>query len=291
MNLAYLDPKNYTFAGGFTVQSNKDLVIPDSLVLDQNMLVRWQIRQMVKGATIDQIPQAILSTSLEIPGLGVLNHLDYQISASQQGRDIVQLIALNPSLPQKIKLSQVSDLVTNSVIEFYSANYPIIQIPNMGVNNPTNNNPAALQSALLAVIPAMAEAIGQQSGAAVQQALENRAFAEESRYSTNEEIKIAEWSGDINNHKIVGDNLSRLGVHIMHKGETHSPDNNKDVFLVVGYPDGQDFDDFDYCLNPLGDYNSEANRETLTMYAWVAPGNNAQFVTVTEYFPQPAPSA
>jgi hypothetical protein len=291
MNLAYLDPKNYTFAGGFTVQSNKDLVIPDSLVLAQNMLVRWQIRQMVKGATIDQIPPATLSTSLEIPGLGVLNHLDYQISASQQGRDIVQLIALNPSLPQKIKLSQVSDLVTNSVLEFYSANYPIIQIPNMGVNNPTNNNPAALQSALLAVIPAMAEAIGQQSGAAVQQALANQAFQEESRYSASSEIKIGEWSGDINNHKIVGDNIGRLGVHLIHKGVSHSPENIEDVFLVTGYPDGRGISDFDYCLNPLGDYNSEPDRETLPMYAWVAAGKPAQFLTLTEYYPQSTMSA
>jgi hypothetical protein len=56
MTLEFLDPNTYTFAGGLPVQSGRDLIIPDSLILSPTMLIKWQIRQLVKGATIEQIP-------------------------------------------------------------------------------------------------------------------------------------------------------------------------------------------------------------------------------------------
>ncbi len=130
MTLEFLNPNTYTFAGGIPVRQGKDLVIPDSIVLSQTMLIKWQIRQLVKGATIDQIPPATLSAVLEIPGMGVLDRSDAQILASQQGKDVVQLWTIDPSLPYKITFSDVSDLVTNSVLEFYSSSLSMAQVTN-----------------------------------------------------------------------------------------------------------------------------------------------------------------
>jgi hypothetical protein len=130
MTLEFLNPNTYTFAGGLPVKSGRDLIIPDSIVLSQTMLIKWQIRQLVKGATIEQIPPATLTAVLEIPGMGVLDRSDSQIQASQQGKDVVQIWTIDPSLPYKITLSGVSDLVTNSVLEFYSSSLSMAEITN-----------------------------------------------------------------------------------------------------------------------------------------------------------------
>ena len=130
MTLEFLDPNTYTFVGGLPVKSGRDLIIPDSIVLSQTMLVKWQIRQLVKGATIDQISPATLSAVLEIPGLGVLDHQDAQIQPSQQGKDVVQLWMIDPSMPYKVSFSGVSDLVANSVLEFYSSSLSMADITN-----------------------------------------------------------------------------------------------------------------------------------------------------------------
>lgn len=130
MTLEFLDPNTYTFAGGLPVKSGRDLIIPDSIVLSQTMLIKWQIRQLVKGATIEQIPPATLSAVLEIPGMGVLDRSEAQILPSQQGKDVVQLWTIDPSLPYKIIFSGVSDLVTNSVLEFYSSSLSMAEITN-----------------------------------------------------------------------------------------------------------------------------------------------------------------
>jgi hypothetical protein len=291
MNRAYLDPKNYTFAGGFTVQSNKDLVIPDSLVLAPSMMVRWQIRQMVKGVTIDQIPPATLTSSVEIDGFGVLQGQDQQILASNDGKKRVQLITLDPSLPLKILFHQVSDLVTNSVLEFYSATYPIIYIPNMGVTNPSSSDPAALQAAILATIPAMAQAIGQQSGAAVQIALANNNSSLEASISTTKASVIKAWSGDIRNHQILDVNLTRLAIHGTHPGKNLLATNIADVFLAVGSITGRDQNKWDHVLSAGGEFISDPDKERLPLYAWLAVGKPDTTITVTEYFPQPVVSA
>jgi hypothetical protein len=130
MTLEFLDPNTYTFAGGLPVKSGRDLIIPDSIVLSQTMLIKWQIRQLVKGATIEQIPPATLSAVLEIPGMGVLDRSDSEIQASQQGKDVVQIWTIDPSLPYKITFSGVSDLVANSVLEFYSSSLSMAEISN-----------------------------------------------------------------------------------------------------------------------------------------------------------------
>jgi hypothetical protein len=158
MTPEYLDPNSYTFAGGFTVQNKRDLTIPESLVLSQTMLVRWQIRNLAKGATIDQIPPAILSSSLEILGLGELGGEDYDILASQEGRKRVQIINIDPSLPHKLLFHQVSDLVTNSVIEFYTSDLGISE--NMSTtSNPINFDVSAITNAISAGTAAQVGAI------------------------------------------------------------------------------------------------------------------------------------
>lgn len=199
MALEFLDFNTYTFVGGFTVQRGKDLIIPDSLVLSQTMLVKWQIRQLAKGVTIDQIPSAILSASLEIPGLGVLNHTDTEISASQLGKDVVQLWTIDPSLPYRIKFSGVSDLVTNSVLEFYSSDLSMAITNNIGG---TTVDMTAVTAAIAA-------------GSAAQVAATQAAQAAQTRKVqtiVESTYQAAVWSGTAANHVAITTDLNRMGI-------------------------------------------------------------------------------
>jgi hypothetical protein len=201
MTLGFLDFNSYTFVGGFTVQRGKDLIIPDSLILSQTMLVKWQIRQLVKGATIEQIPPAILSASLEIQGLGVLSTATDEIYPSQQGKDVVQLWTIDPSLPYLLKFSQVSDLVTNSVIEFYTSSLSMAT-----VNNPASN--IVDMSPVMAAITASSAA--QVSAIQASQAATTRKVASISELTYSANV----WSGTPSGHVAVNPDPQRLGIII-----------------------------------------------------------------------------
>ena len=202
MTQRFLDPNCYTFAGGFIVPLGKDLIIPDSLILSQTMLVKWQIRQLIKGATIDRIPPAVLSAVLEIPGLGILNHADYQIVPSQQGRDIIQLLTIDPSLPHQLKLSQVSDLVTNSVLEFYSSN----------LSMSVTNNPSNVAVDLSAVTAAIAA--GSAAEIAATQALQ-AAEVRQVRKIIESVYNSTVWSNNPSNHIAIQPDTGRMGVVLL----------------------------------------------------------------------------
>jgi hypothetical protein len=160
-----------------------------------------------------------------------------------------------------------------------------INLPIMGTTNPISSDPAALTNALLAAAPQLAQQIGTQSGVAVQQALANQASAEESRSSNTAPALIKAWSGDINNHQIYPDNPRRLGTHLMHPGKNFAPTNISDVFIHVGSPAGVTKDTFDYVMNANGEFNSDPERETMPVYAWLAPGKPDTTITKTEYLP------
>jgi hypothetical protein len=187
MSLEFLDPNTYTFAGAVPVGKGRDLIIPESIILSQTMLIKWQIRQLVKGATIDQIPPATLSAVLEIPGMGVLDRTDAQIQASQQGKDVVQLWTIDPSLPYKITFSDVSDLVANSVLEFYQSSLSMSTI----------NNPSETTVDMSAVTTAITDAAAAQV-AAIQQssAIENRKVEK----IIDDTYTAVVWSSNAENH-------------------------------------------------------------------------------------------
>jgi hypothetical protein len=199
MTLEFLNPNTYTFAGGLPVKSGRDLIIPDSIVLSQTMLIKWQIRQLIKGATIEQIPPATLSAELEIPGMGVLDRSDAQIQASQQGKDVVQIWTIDPSLPYKITFSQVSDLVTNSVLEFYSSSLSMAEI----------TNPSSGAVDLTAVTAAIA------AGSAAEVAATQALMAATSR-KVNKIIEsvypAALWSNTPNQHIAVSPDPGNLAI-------------------------------------------------------------------------------
>jgi hypothetical protein len=286
MTLEFLNPNTYTFAGGLPVKSGRDLIIPDSIVLSQTMLIKWQIRQLVKGATIDQIPPAILSTSLEIPGLGTLSHDEQQIQPSQQGKDVVQFWHIDPSLPHKIKFSQVSDLVTNSVLEFYSSS---ISFEYMGATNPStqtaSTDPAAFQAALLANNAALAQAVGASTGTAVQQALANNETAQEAKNSTTVPVTVKPWSGTLANHLILPLNPLRIGANIAHPGKTVSTTNISEVYIAVGATGRDSENKFDYTMLAGGTFITDDGRDQLPIYAWLATGKPNTQITVTENLP------
>jgi hypothetical protein len=163
------------------------------------------------------------------------------------------------------------------------SNHQNFNLPIMGVNNPqvSSSDPTALSNAILAVAPQLAQAIGAQTGAA----LASQAAAIESKNSNTTTVMIKAWTGDINNHKIIGQNNIRLGVHLMHPGKNLNPTNTTDVFVVDGSPTGRDNTRFDYVMSAGGDFTSDANRDTLPVYAWVAAGKPDTFITMTEYLP------
>ncbi len=242
MTLGFLDFNSYTFAGGFTIQKNRDLIIPSSLVLSQTMLVKWQIRNLVKGVTIDQIDPAILSSSLEIPGLGILEGDDYQIVPSQTGRDRVQLITLDPSLPHKLILSGVTDLVTNSVLEFYTSNQ------NMGTfNNPVQSTPTDLSPIVNAI-----------NGASNSQIAANQAIADAPEVRVqriiDSEYQPASWSGAAKNHVAIEPDNDRLTVSIFNgTTERIAVDQFLDVYSKSGSPEYNGF------IEPGGTFNLGAD--------------------------------
>jgi hypothetical protein len=289
----YLDPSNYTFTGGFPISRNRDLILPTNLPLAHTMLVRWSVRQMAQGVTIKDIPPAILSSTLEIKGFGVLNADEYPIIPSIQGQEKVQIISVDPTLPHEIKFTQVSNLVTNSVLELYAytglepnnINHQSNYLPNMGVNNPASTDPAALQAAIVAAIPQMAQAIGVQSGAAVQQALANQAIANESKNSKTQPYTIKAWSGDIRNHLILPSNSNRMGLSAAHPGKLISPQNTSDVYIAVGSPDNRDSTKFEYVMTAGGTYIVDPERDTLPTYMWLLAGKPDTTITATEYLP------
>jgi hypothetical protein len=205
MNQAYLDPNSYTFVGGFTVSKSKDLVIPESLQISQTMLIKWQIRNLAKGATIDQIPPATLSAVLEIPGMGQLEAITFSVSPSQQGRDRVQLISLDPTLPYKITFSEVDDLVLNSVLEFYTSTIDMGEF----------NNPVNVTTDFSPVIAA----IGAGSAAEI------AAITAQTAASTRRVVSEAElnytatvWSNTPSNHVAVPPDATRFGGSFYNTG-------------------------------------------------------------------------
>ncbi|WP_309736731.1 hypothetical protein [Chamaesiphon sp. OTE_75_metabat_556] len=270
MTLAYLDPSSYTFAKGFTVQNKRDLTIPESLVLSQTMLVKWQIRNLAKGVTIDQIPPAILSSSLEIPGLGVLDGEDYQISASQQGRDRVQLITLDPSLPHKFLFTEVSDLVTNSVLEFYTSDLGI------SANMSTTSNPINFD--LSAIANAISAGTAAQVGA-IQAANKNVQRLDESTYSP-----ISWVSAD--KHIAVLVNSTRIATEIFNNGTVPV---YFDLFLDVNTKAATP--QMDNIIQPGGQARIDAAEGNMGVLLYTMGSPTAGSVLINQEFSQAAPPA
>jgi hypothetical protein len=287
MTLEFLNPNTYTFAGGLPVKSGRDLIIPDSIVLSQTMLIKWQIRQLVKGATIEQIAPAILSTSLEIPGLGMLSQDEQQIQPSQQGKDMVQFWHIDPSLPYKITFSGVSDLVANSVLEFYSSSISFEY--DMGVSNPAtqtaSTDPAAFQAALTANNSALAQAVGAATGSAVQTALANQTNSDESKNSVTQPYTVKAWTGTLSDHLVLPANPIRIGANLAHPGKIVSSTNTADVYIAVGANGRNGDSKFDYVLSAGGSFITDDGRDTLPIYAWLSTGKPNTQITVTENLP------
>lgn len=259
---AFLDPNTYTFVGSFTVQSKKDLIIPKSLILSQTMLVKWQIRNLAKGATIDQIPPAILSSSLEIAGLGILEGDDYQIVPSIQGRDRVQLITLDPSLPHKLVLNQVSDLVTNSVLEIYTSNLSMAQF----------NNPAQVNTDLSPMIDAIERAAETQISAAAE-----IAAAPEKKVIrlTDGQYSPSSWSNSAEKHVAIFPDTDRGSVSIF------NPTNEPiavDLFLDIASKGGTP--QHNGILQPGGTYTLSDNEAFYGVLLYTLNGSKPGAVSI-----------
>ena len=262
MTLEFLDFNTYTFVGGFTVQRGKDLIIPDSLVLSQTMLVKWQIRQLVKGATIDQVSPATLSASLEIPGLGVLSVDSRDIYPSQQGKDVVQLWTIDPSLPHLLKFSEVSDLVSNSVLEFYSSSLSMASV----------NNPAGVvdMSAVTAAISASTAAQVAATQAATTANNRKVTLISELTYTA------AVWSGTASNHVVMPPDPTRLAIVITNTS-------NKRVYfdLFTNTANKSSNPQYDTYLEPGGDLRVEDEEAVLGVMLYCIGGTGTAVVNIS----------
>lgn len=264
MALEFLDFNTYTFVGGFTVQRGKDLIIPDSLVLSQTMLVKWQIRQLAKGVTIDQIPPAILSASLEIPGLGVLNHTDTEISASQLGKDVVQLWTIDPSLPYRIKFSEVSDLVTNSVLEFYSSDL------SMAITNNIGGTTVDMTAVTAAIAAGSAAQVAATQAAQAAQTRKVQTIVESTYNATV-------WSNTPANHVAIPPDPNRLAIILVNTS-------NKRVYfdLFTNIANKATTPQYDTYMEPGGTINVEADEAVLgvMLYALTGTGNSTVLINM-----------
>jgi hypothetical protein len=262
MTLEFLNPNTYTFAGGLPVKSGRDLIIPDSIVLSQTMLIKWQIRQLVKGATIDQIPSATLSAVLEIPGMGVLDRTDAQIQASQQGKDVVQLWTIDPSLPYKITFSDVSDLVTNSVLEFYQSSLSMATI-----NNPSSDNidMSAVTAAIAAGSAAQVEAIQ------IAQAQNSQKVGKiiESVYSA------VVWSTNAANHIAVEPDSGNMRIVLLNTG---TKDVYWDTFIDIGSKGSTPT--YDNVMKPKGSITIEGDESSVGLLLYTIGGTQTSDVQV-----------
>ncbi len=205
MNQAYLDPNSYDFAGGYPASGGKDLMVPESLARSQTMLVRWDIRQMVKGGTIDKISPATLTAVLEIPGMGEFDPIEFRIAPSIQGKKRVQIISLDPALPYKITFSQIDGSVTNSVLEFYTSNIAMGQFDNP-VNVTTDFSPVI--GAMAATSAAQISAIQAQTAATTRKVVSEI----ETTYTATA------WSNTPGNHVAVAPDGTRFGGSFYNSG-------------------------------------------------------------------------
>jgi hypothetical protein len=259
MSGGYLDPNSYTFAGGFPIQRNRDLILPADLPLTQTMLVRWTVRQMARGVTLADIPPALISTTLEIPGFGVLNTSDLEVFPSGDSIFRVALINLDPSLPHKIKFHEVDgDLVTNSILELYTSNILMSQLNNP-VNTSTDLSPiiTALSAASAAEVAAM-----QQQIAATTRAVQS---IEESVYTA------AVWSNIPANHIVASPNPRRMRVELLNTGNRPiGVDLFTDISQKANTPQ------YDGVIAPGGTYQLDLDQAGLgiLLYA-LAPGGTA----------------
>jgi hypothetical protein len=273
MNQAYLDPNSYTFTGGFTTSAGKDFIVPESLERSQTMLVRWDIRQLAKGATIDQIEPATLTAVLEIPGFGELDPIEFLIMPSIQARKRVQIISLDPALPYKITLSQIDPLVTNSVLEFYTSD-----ITMSTTTNPANMDVSAITTAIMA------------SGAA------QVAATQSASQTSNLKVKrIVEsnytpvlWSG-ANNHKAVPiDTTDRMGIKLFNNGAVAvAYDTYLDISQKTAAPQQ------DNIIQPGGETTITADEASMGVLLYTlkaVPNGQTASILITQQYPTMLPT-
>jgi hypothetical protein len=172
---------------------------------------------------------------------------------------------------------------------YFDPHHSNIHLPLMGVSNPSTStastDPAALQAAIVAAIPAMAQAIGTQSGVAVQQALANQETAKEAKNSRTVPFTVKPWSGDIVNHQILAANPVRIGANLAHPGRLVSSTNTADVYVAVGKDGRSGATSHDYVMSAGGSFITDEGRDTLPIYAWLQPNNRDTQINVTEDLP------
>jgi hypothetical protein len=213
--------------------------------------------------------------------------VSFTVDASSFNNRKYRLFDLITDAEYTLKIIPPPELRMGILEIYFDPNHSNIHLSTMGVNNPASTDPAALQAAIVAAIPQMAQAIGTQSGAAVQQALANQAVANESKNSRTltPPPVIKAWSGDIKNHLILPSNLLRMGVSAAHPGKLISPTNTSDVYIAIGSPDNRDSTKYEYMMSAGGTYIVDPERDTLPMYMWLLAGKPDTTITVTEYLP------
>ena len=211
----------------------------------------------------------------------------FTVEASSISNRKYRLFDLNTDAEYSLKILPPPEL-RMGILELY---FDPTQLP-MGVSNPSQADPDALQAAVAANIPAMAAAIGAASGTAVQTALQTQAAATEAKNSITTNPVIKAWTGDINNHKILGANPLRIGVNLSHPGQLLSSgvagvpvNNTSDVLVAVGATGRDGQDDFDYLMAKGGTFINDEGRVTLAVYAWVLNGRPNTTITMTEDLP------
>jgi hypothetical protein len=213
----------------------------------------------------------------------------FTVDASSFSNRKYRLFDLTTDAEYSLKIIPPSELRMGILEIFFDPTQSNIHLSPMGVSNPSTStastDPAALQAAITATIPAMAQAIGAQSGAAVQQALANQEAATEARNSRTIPLTIKAWSGEIGNHEVLRANPVRIGANLAHPGKLVSVTNISDVYVAVGRDGRNGPSSHDYVMSAGGSFITDDGRDTLPIYAWLQPGKPDTQITVTEDLP------
>jgi hypothetical protein len=178
--------------------------------------------------------------------------------------------------PYSLKILPVSGCRL-AVLDFYfdpdfnSVNYP------MPTNNPINFTgltPADIAAGVLAASPQLAAQIAAETNN-VLTAQEQQKTARSTKDHT---FTITAWTGDANNHVILGDDKSRLGLKALNLG-------NNRVHIDLGDPSGKSFATRDEYIDKNGTFDASTVERTLPLIMYLDANKPSQDVSVTEFFP------
>jgi hypothetical protein len=231
------------------------------------LLVRWRIlnpRRVVDLTALGANLEAQINTPI-----GFIPMASKAIPAGTSDYSPLAIIQYDPAWEWVFKSPKGFEIAQLCFVEYTNS-----------LTMPTNNPPPAIQVNLSGV-----ETRLDNVSAGLSVLSSQLAQPETATNSNSQSVKVNPWSGDINNHKILGADAGRKFAKMHPDPGMLGSDR---ILIAVGEagkgalpgPEGWQYD-YELLLN--GWYSSEDEDSGLAVYAWSIPGNTDPiFCTVTE---------